>query len=128
MLGLSGKIETFTPDMIDECHRLADRYQPGGRLVCPDRGAFFGKCLPESLVRFYWNGNAPRPDRGLIGCIGLFNWTDQPRRISVTRAAEGIDAKARITDFWTDKPVSGADATFITADLPPRGSMLFEIR
>jgi hypothetical protein len=127
MIDISGKTETFDAQMLREYKLLSQRCDQGGKVVVPDRAAFFGRPLPRVLVRPHDPTSRTRKEFGVTATVGLFNWDVVPQEIAVPLTSFVSSRRAiRAKDFWTGKPVAIKDGQLV-AQLQPREHLLVDI-
>src|SRR5690606_25878654 len=95
------------------------------RCLCPDDRAFEGVPLPEVLYVNY-PADSKTAQAGIRQSIALFNWTDEPKIISVRRARLGHDGPVVLENFWTEERETVTDE-FISKRLDARSAMLFDV-
>jgi hypothetical protein len=120
-----GRMETWPEQWVKAMRTLTDRCDRGYKVRCPDTRAFTGEPLPESLVVDY-PSESPTAKSGVRQSLALFNWTDQPRVISVRRADLGHSGSVKAKNVWTG---DGADFSgdFITLELAGRSAVLWDV-
>ena len=106
--------------------KLTDRCDRGYRVHCPDDRAFTGIPLPEVLYVDFPKDSPTTKKHGVKQSLALFNWTDEPKIISVARSRLGHTKPVRAEDFWTGKKETFKDE-FIQKCLPPRTAILWDI-
>ncbi len=127
MIDISGALEKFTPAMMRDYRRLSQRCDQGGRVLVPDRAAFFGRPLPRILLRLHEPASRTRRQHGIAATVGLFNWDQAPQTLATSLAELGLAGrKLRLRDFWTGRPVA-LQGGMLAADLPPRGHLLADL-
>ena len=120
-----GRLEQLSPDHLRDMKKVISRGDRGYPCRCPDLRAYTGDPLPEALyVDFPAESHTAKS--GIRQSLALFNWTDTPRAVSVHRKQVGHPEKVRAVDFWTGN-VETWDRDFITVELPPRSSRLFDL-
>ncbi len=127
MLEIDGFLEDLPVRWVKALRKLSDRCDQGYRVRCPDENAFTGIPLPECL---YVDFTAESPTRkgGVKQAVALFNWTDEPKVISIRREKLGHDGGAvTLVDFWTEEEAV-LEGEFLTRTLPPRSSLLYDVR
>jgi hypothetical protein len=105
--------------------KLTDRCDRGYRVHCPDARAFTGEPLPEALYVDY-PADSPTRKAGIRQSLALFNWTDEPRVISVRRSHFGHAEPVQAEDFWTGERLT-LDGEFVTRRLEARSAVLFDV-
>ncbi len=127
MMDFSGPIEQLDQAALRDYRRLCQRCDQGGKVLVPDREAFYGRPLPAILMRPHAADSRTRRRFGVQATIGLFNWDTHPRAMSValdTWCRKGF--RLRVQDFWTSRPVR-VDNGLLTANLLPRHHLLVDI-
>ncbi len=125
LMETGGRMETWPEKWVKAMRKLTDRCDRGYRVHCPDDRAFTGVPLPEVLFVDYPEGS-PTAGEGIRQSLALFNWTDEPRIISVRRALLGHTGSVRAANFWTGA-METFDADFISKQLEPRSALLFDL-
>lgn len=105
--------------------KLTDRCDRGYKVRCPDDRAFTGVPLPEVLDVDY-PADSPTAQAGIRQSLALFNWTDEPRIISVPRARLGHTGPVAAENCWTGERERWKDE-FISRRLEARSALLDDI-
>ena len=125
MQEVGGRLEALLEPYRGALRKFTDRCDRGHRCRCPDERAFTGEPFPRVLVVDYPDGSPTRA-AGIRQSVALFNWSDEPAVVAVSRARLGRAEPARAVDFW-----SGAAETFsgpfLLKELPARSARLFDI-
>ena len=127
MIETGGKMETWSPKWIAAMRKLTDRCDRGYRVRCPDDRAFTGIPLPEVLFVDFPKSSPTAKECGVKQSVALFNWTDEPKMISVARSRLGHRKAVKAENFWTGKKETFKDE-FLQKRLPPRSAMLYDIQ
>jgi hypothetical protein len=125
LLETGGRMETWPQKWVQAMRKLTDRCDRGHRVHCPDDRAFTGVPLPEVLYVDF-PPDSPTAKTGVKQSVALFNWTDEPKVISVRRARLGHTAPVRSANFWTGE-LENLDGEFLTATLDKRSALLLDI-
>jgi hypothetical protein len=125
MLETGGRMETWPPRWVAAMRKLTDRCDRGHRVRCPDDRAFTGVPLPEVLYVDY-PPDSSTARAGVRQSLALFNWSDEPRIVSVLRRRLGHSGPVECENFWTGRRQRCDDA-FISCTLDPRSAVLFDV-
>jgi hypothetical protein len=125
MQEIGGQLEKLPKLYIDALRRFTDRCDRGYRCLCPDERAFTGEAFPDALYVDYPEGSPTRA-AGIRQSVALFNWTDNPRIVSVSRRALGHAGPVKAVNFWTGEAETFGDA-FICRELAGRSARLYDI-
>jgi hypothetical protein len=125
MQEVGGELEELPERYVRAMRKYTDRCERGFRCLCPDEKAFRGDPLPECLYVNYPEGSRTRGE-GVRQSLALFNWSDQPKMISVRRADLGHENPVDAENFWTEEKLT-FDGEFISRRLGPRSAALFDI-
>jgi hypothetical protein len=125
MLETGGRIETWPKEFVRALRKLTDRCDRGHRCRCADDRAFTGVPLPEVLYVDFPAGSRSR-GLGVKQSVALFNWTDEPRVISVRRQRLGHTGVVQAVNFWTERLEKFAEE-FIIKQLPAHSALLYDI-
>lgn len=125
MLETGGRMETWPAKWVAAMRSLTDRCDRGHRCRCPDDRAFTGVPLPECLYVEY-PSDSPTAKSGVKQSVALFNWTDEPRIVSVLRSRLGHDGPVQLRNFWTDQ-TQPCDAEFLSLRLDARSAVLLDV-
>jgi hypothetical protein len=125
MIETGGRMETWPARWLAAMRKLTDRCDRGYQVHCPDDRAFTGVPLPEALYVDF-PADSPTGQAGVRQSVALFNWTDEPRIVSVRRARLGHDGPVDVENFWTGAR-STWDDEFVTARLDGRSAVLFDV-
>ncbi len=120
-----GRMETWPEKWVKAMRKFTDRCDRGYRVKCPDDRAFTGVPLPEVLYVDY-PADSPTAQSGVCQSVALFNWTDEPKTVSVLRSHLGHSGPVQAEDFWTDEQEPW-DGEFISRRLAPRSALLFDV-
>jgi hypothetical protein len=127
MMDFSGPVETFDAELLGEYKRLADRCEQGGRVLVPDRSAYFGRALPRVLARVHEADSRTRRNVGALATVGLFNWDEVPQAVAVSLSQLGLSNRpTRARDFWTEREITLRDGCLV-AELQPREHLLVDL-
>lgn len=126
MLEVGGVLEALSAEGVDDLRKVTGRCDRGYPCRCPDERAFTGEPFPEVLTVDYPQGS-PTRQRGVRQALAFFNWTDEPRVISVRRSALGHDGPVAAQDFWSGEDEAFADE-FIGKRLDARSALLYDIK
>ena len=126
ILEIGGKLEELTDEQFVLLNKYLDHADRGNKVVCLDERAFTGETLPE-ILQVKYTKSGPMADVGVAQHMACFNWSDRPKRISVSLEAAGIAATQMIADFWTGEPVPRSNG-FLSFDLPSHASVLVAVR
>jgi len=125
LLETGGRMETWPEKWIAAMRKLTERCDRGHRVRCPDDRAFTGLPLPECLyVDFPKDSKTAK--LGIRQSVALFNWSDEPRVISVLRSRLGHDGPVKAENFWTGETIN-FNGEFITQRLGGRSAVLWDI-
>lgn len=69
---------------------------------------------------------SPTAQAGVRQSVALFNWTDEPKTVSVLRARLGHVGPVKAENFWTGERET-LDGEFITRRLEGRSAVLLEV-
>lgn len=125
MQEIGGRLEELPERYVRAMRKFTDRCDRGYRCLCPDEGAFTGVPLPAVLYVTY-PPESPTRHRGIAQSLALFNWTDEPRIVSVRRAALGQAEPVQAVNFWTDEEETFGEE-FIIKRLAGRSALLYDI-
>ena len=125
-LNIGGDLTKLTEEQLGWLKRITDHCDRGYKVRCPDRRAFAGEPLPEVLYVDY-PPSSPTAAAGARKEIAFFNWLDEPKTIGYSLDRLGISETDAVTDFWTGKPVAGADGQLVVS-LRRRASRLLQVR
>jgi hypothetical protein len=120
-----GRMETWPEKWVQAMRKFTDRCDRGYRVKCPDDRAFTGLPLPEVLYVDYPE-DSPTAQAGVRQSVALFNWTDEPKTVSVLRRRLGHTGPVQAEDFWTGEQETLTD-DFITRRLAPRSAVLLDV-
>ena len=70
---------------------------------CLDDNALTGEGLPEILQVRYEDEGAMQ-DAGIAQHLAFFNWSNEPRRISISSTRAGLPASGILLDHWDGSP------------------------
>jgi hypothetical protein len=70
---------------------------------------------------------SPTAQAGVRQSVALFNWTDEPKTVSVLRARLGHRGPVQAEDFWTGERVA-IDGEFLTRRLAARSAALYDVK
>lgn len=126
LIETGGRLEELPPLYFEAMKKLTDRCDRGYPCICPDKRAYTGQPLPESLVVCFPE-DSPTALRGIRQSVAFFNWTDAPRLISVHRPDLGQPRVVEAEDFWTGVEERW-DRSFVSMELAPRSARLFDVR
>ncbi len=127
MMDFSGPIEQLDQTALRDYSRLCQRCDQGGKVLVPDREAFFGRPLPAIILRPHAANSLTRRRFGIQASVGLFNWDTSPRAMSVALAPLKLKgSRFHAQDFWTGRQVA-LDNGLVTTHLPPRHHLLVDI-
>lgn len=121
-----GRMETWPEKWVKAMRKFTDRCDRGYKVRCPDERAFTGIPLPETLYVDY-PPESPTAQAGVRQSVALFNWTDEPRVVSVLRSRLGHTGPVAVEDFWTGARET-LDGEFLTRRLDPRSALLLDVR
>ena len=120
-----GRMETWPAKWVAAMCKLTDRCDRGYRVRCPDDRAFTGVPLPEVLYVDF-----PADSRtslaGVRQSVALFNWSDEPRILSISRKRLGHAGPVRAENFWTGEREI-LDGEFLSRRLEGRSALLYDI-
>jgi hypothetical protein len=125
ILETGGQMETWPDKWVCAMRKLTDRCDRGYRVLCPDDRAFTGVPLPE-VLRVDFPADSPTGKSGVRQSVALFNWSDESRIVSVSRARLGQDGPVVAEDFWTGERET-FDGEFVTKRIEGRSAMLWDI-
>ncbi len=125
MLEIDGYLERLDERWVRALRKMTDRGDRGHRCLCADENAFVGRPLPETLYVDFPEGSRTR-SAGVRQSVALFNWTDEPRVVSVRRERLGHDGPVTVENFWTGDRETW-DEEFLTLRLDARSTMLFDV-
>lgn len=125
LLETGGRMETWPEKWVRAMGKLTARCDRGHRVRCPDERAFTGIPLPESLFVDY-PADSRTGQSGIRQSVALFNWSDEPKVISISLAHLGHTAPMRGENFWTGEREIFED-DFITRPLAGRSALLWDI-
>jgi hypothetical protein len=120
-----GRMETWPEKWVKAMRKFTDRCDRGYKVRCPDERAFTGVPLPEALYVDY-PSDSPTAQTGVRQSVALFNWTDEPRVVSVLRSRLGQTGPVAAEDFWTGTRET-LDGEFLSRRLGPRSALLLDI-
>lgn len=125
MLETGGRMETWPEQFVQAMRKLTDRCDRGYRCHCPDERAFTGVPLPEVLYVDFPDGS-PTRQAGVSQSIAFFNWTEEPRLITIRRECLGQSAPVQVENFWTGERETFAEE-FISVRLEKRSALLYDV-
>ncbi len=125
MIETGGRMETWPEKWVTAMRKLTDRCDRGYRVRCPDDRALTGVPLPEVLYVDYPKAS-PTAKAGVRQSVALFNWTDEPRIISVPRARLGHSSPVKAENFWSGEK-EDFSGEFILKKLEARSAILFDV-
>lgn len=125
LMETGGRMESWPEKWVKAMHKLTDRCDRGYRVHCPDDGAFTGVPLPEVLFVDY-PAESPTAQKGIRQSLALFNWSDEPRIISVPRTRLGHTSSVDAENFWTGERATW-DGEFISQRLNACSAALFDV-
>lgn len=99
VIEISGRPETYSDEMFQDYKHLIERMDQGNGFSCLGEEAYYGRPFPEVIVRKHVPGSWTYDELSILGTIGIYNWTDKPRTITVEMPADYADCPNR--DFWT---------------------------
>jgi len=130
ILEIGGLLENQTDEQFAMFNRLLAHADRGHSVSCLDDRALTGEPLPEVLQVLY-PPDSRMAKAGIRQHLAFFNWSNEPRRISVACAKAGLANSpeqsghgATLVDFWTDD-VREIHDDFVTVDLPPHSATLY---
>jgi hypothetical protein len=126
LIETGGRLEEL-PDMYFQAmKKLTGRCDRGYPCRCPDQRAYTGVPLPESLYVDFPEGS-PTALHGIRQSVAFFNWSEEPRLISVSRQVLGHSSAVEVEDFWTGEK-STWDDDFVSLEVQPHCARLFDVR
>jgi hypothetical protein len=125
MQELGGSLEHLTEQQLAMLRKLTERCDQGHACRSPDENAFLGEALPACLYVDFPEGSATR-ERGVAQSVALFNWGEEPKLVSVRRAALGHEAAVEVEDFWSGER-ERLDEEFLVRRLEPRNAALLDV-
>jgi hypothetical protein len=125
LLETGGRMETWPEKWVKAMRKLTDRCDRGYKVRCPDDKAFTGVPLPEVLYVDY-PSDSRTARAGIRQSVALFNWTDEPRIISVLRSRLGHTGPVKVENFWTGERES-LGGEFISLRLEGRSAHLVDV-
>lgn len=126
MIETGGRLEELPEHFVKAMRKLTDRCDRGYGVRCPDERAFTGEPLPEALYVDF-PPDSQTHELGVMQSVALFNWTDEPKIISVRREDLGHNSPVLAEDFWTEEQETWADE-FVVKRLDARSALLFDIK
>ncbi len=120
-----GRFEELPEKYVRAMRKFTDRCDRGYKCFCPDERAFTGEPLPEVLFVNYPSGS-PTRQKGIVQSFAFFNWTDEPKIVSVRKEKLGHKSGIVIEDFWTGKKYK-ENEEFIHRRLAPRSALLYDV-
>lgn len=121
-----GRLEELAPRFFRAMKKIVDRGDRGYPCRCPEEDVYTGVPLPGVLFVTF-PAQSPTVRSGIRQSVAFFNWSDQPKAISVERNRLGQPKQARAEDFWSGEEESWTQP-FLTVELPPRSARLFDVR
>lgn len=125
MQEIGGALEQLPEKYRRAMRKYTDRCDRGYRCQCPDERAFTGEPLPESLFVTYPEDSRTRQN-GVQQSLALFNWSEEPKVISVKRFGLGHKGPVEAENFWTEEHET-FNGEFITKRLNPRSAKLYDV-
>lgn len=125
MQEIGGRLEELPEHYIRAMRKFTDRCERGFRCLCADEQAFTGSPLPAALYVNYPDASRTR-QAGIAQSVALFNWSDEPKIVNVSRAKLGQQGPVRAVNFWTDEEETFADE-FLSKRLEGRSALLYDI-
>ncbi|MEI6521540.1 MAG: hypothetical protein WCO98_16115, partial [bacterium] len=125
MIETGGRMETWPEKWVKAMRKLTDRCDRGYRVRCPDERAFTGIPLPEVLYVDY-PSDSSTAKAGVTQSLAFFNWTDEPKIISVYRENIGQIHPVEAENFWTGEREL-LDGDFISKRLEGRSALLLDV-
>lgn len=125
MQEMGGRVEQLPEQWVNALRKYTDRCDRGYPVRCPDERAFTGVPLPECLYVDFPAGSRTAA-KGVRQSVAFFNWSDQPRVVSVRRADLRHEAGAGVENFWTGQAARW-DNEFVTVRLGPRSAELWDV-
>lgn len=123
ILEIGGKLENHSDEQFAIFNRLLANTDRGNKVHVLDNGALTGEGLPEILqVRYEDEGAMQKA--GITQHLAFFNWSNEPRRLSIACQRAGLPASGTLLDHWEESPLT-FDSGFVSVDLAPRSSALF---
>jgi hypothetical protein len=126
LLETGGRMETWPEKWVAAMRKLTDRCDRGHRVRCPDDQAFTGIPLPECLYVNFPPGSRTA-EHGIRQSVALFNWSEEPRVVSILRKRLGHKEPVRAENFWTGEILTFKDE-FLSQRLGPRSAVLWDIQ
>jgi len=121
-----GRLEELSPLFLRAMKKIVDRADRGYPCRCPEPDTYTGVPLPGALFVTF-PSDSPTARSGIRQSVAFFNWSDQPKAISVERNRLGQPQRAQAEDFWSGSQEEW-DRPFITVELPPHSARLFDVR
>lgn len=125
LLETGGRMETWPEKWVTAMRKITDRCDRGYKVRCPDERAFTGVPLPEVLYVDY-PPESPTARAGVRQSVALFNWSDEPRVISVLRSRLGHTGPVKAENFWTGERET-LDGEFVSRRLDGRSAVLLDV-
>jgi hypothetical protein len=125
MQEIGGQLEKLPAVYVVALRKFTDRCDRGYRCLCPDERAFTGEPFPDVLYVDYPAGSPTRA-AGIRQSVALFNWSDEPRVVSVRRTRLGHGGPVQAEDFWTGERAT-FDGEFISQRLEGRSACLYDV-
>jgi len=125
MQEIGGQLEKLPDNWARAMRKFTDRCDRGHRCICPDERAWRGEPYPEVLYVTYPDDSRTR-QLGITQNVALFNWSDEPRIVSVRRDTLGQTDPVQVVDFWTETEETWTDE-FVSKRLDGRSAVLFDV-
>lgn len=124
MLEFSGPVELLDERARADYGIMVARCDQGGEVFCPDEQAFYGRPLPNILIREHRPDSLTCKEYNISRTIAFFNWEDNRKAVSFSLAEINVK-NAVLHDFWSKKRIEIQD-NIIVADLPPHGHLMLD--
>ena len=115
-----------TPVLSLVFNQLILSMRPSPKAELPVSWGFSTVPLPEVLYVEYPD-DSPTAKAGVRQSFALFNWTDEPRIVSVLRSRLGHDGPVAVENAWTGERET-LDGEFFGRRLDGRSAELYDVR
>ncbi len=127
MIDISGPLEKFDSQMLRDYRLLSRRCDQGGKVMVPDRTAFFGRPLPAVLARIHPRRSKTQQQFGILATVGLFNWQPVIQDVEVSLTELGlVRLPVWASSFWSGRELPIQDGV-LRARLKPREHLLVDL-
>ena len=125
IMELGGVLEDHTPEQFAIFNKMLKNCDRGNKVHILDERVFTGETLPE-VIQVKYSEEGPMKAAGIKQHIALFNWSDEPKLISVSVVKAGLTEKDELLDFWSGQSVE-CNGNFLSVELAAHASSLIEI-